>query len=315
MKGTNREELKKVKNVIQYAVFAAYHLSLQTSFLVDEGATLPKMVQGQSIAVQEKATAAPAISVSTDLIASTNSEAVPESSAHHPENVGLNPELGRCEPFSGHFSLGHGFPTSTDPVEGVVGNVLSDACNNDLASNITLYSSLDQSHERKDPNALSDIGSLSQPESLVIFSQDEKQHEEVYELTRSERVDENEASSEYFSAADAHQSILVSFSSHCVLKGTVCERSQLMRIKFYGCFDKPLGKYLRDDLFDQVIFYGFPLPIFVILGCKVKLTINFFPPFARHHAVDHVKNQLKPMSYAIPISKEILQSMSGVFQL
>ncbi|EXC06051.1 1-phosphatidylinositol-3-phosphate 5-kinase [Morus notabilis] len=251
LKGTNREELKKVKNVIQYAVFAAYHLSLETSFLADEGATLPKMVQGQSIAVQEKATAAPAISVSTDLIASTNSEAVPEGSAHHPENVGLNPELGRCEPFSGHFSPGHGFPTSTDPVEGVVGNVLSDACDNDLASNITLDSSLDQSHERKDSNALSDIGSLSQPESQVIFSQDERQHEEVYELTRSERVDENEASSEYFSAADTHQSILVSFSSHCVLKGTVCERSRLMRIKFYGCFDKPLGRYLRDDLFDQ----------------------------------------------------------------
>ncbi|KAK9281485.1 hypothetical protein L1049_004388 [Liquidambar formosana] len=48
-----------------------------------------------------------------------------------------------------------------------------------------------------------------------------------------------------------HQSILVSLSSRCVWKGTVCERSHLFRIKYYGSFDKPLGRFLRDHLFDQ----------------------------------------------------------------
>ena len=48
-----------------------------------------------------------------------------------------------------------------------------------------------------------------------------------------------------------HQSILVLLSSRCVLKGTVCERSQLFSIKYYGSFDKPLGRYLWDDLFGQ----------------------------------------------------------------
>ncbi|PQP97848.1 hypothetical protein Pyn_00371 [Prunus yedoensis var. nudiflora] len=47
-----------------------------------------------------------------------------------------------------------------------------------------------------------------------------------------------------------HQSILVSLSSRCVWKGTVCERSHLFRIKYYGSFDKPLGRFLRDHLFD-----------------------------------------------------------------
>lgn len=251
LKGTNREELKKVKHVVQYAVFAAYHLSLETSFLADEGATLPKMALGQQISVQVRATVDPAISVSPDLIASTNSEAVAEGAAHDPEIVGLNPELEVCEPFSGHFGLEQGFLTSTDSVEAVAENVLSDACNDDLASHNNLDSSLSQSNDGKDPNVLSDIGSPSQPEFQVISSQDERQLDEVFELTKSERVDENEISSEYFSTADTHQSILVSFSSHCMLKGTVCERSRLMRIKFYGIFDKPLGRYLRDDLFDQ----------------------------------------------------------------
>ncbi|WZZ28091.1 hypothetical protein YC2023_011492 [Brassica napus] len=29
------------------------------------------------------------------------------------------------------------------------------------------------------------------------------------------------------------------------------EENHLLPIKFYGSFDKPLGKYLEDDLFDQ----------------------------------------------------------------
>ena len=44
LKGSCRDELKKRKRVLQYALFAAYHLSLETSFLYDEGATLPKAI-------------------------------------------------------------------------------------------------------------------------------------------------------------------------------------------------------------------------------------------------------------------------------
>ncbi|GJX89769.1 hypothetical protein Tco_0343095 [Tanacetum coccineum] len=40
LRGVNGDELKKVKHVVQYGVFAAYHLALETSFLADEGASL-----------------------------------------------------------------------------------------------------------------------------------------------------------------------------------------------------------------------------------------------------------------------------------
>ncbi|PKI76028.1 hypothetical protein CRG98_003578, partial [Punica granatum] len=43
LKGANGDELKKVKHVVQYGVFAAYHLALETSFLADEGASLPEL--------------------------------------------------------------------------------------------------------------------------------------------------------------------------------------------------------------------------------------------------------------------------------
>lgn len=43
LKGANGDELKKVKHVVHYGVFAAYHLALETSFLADEGASLPEL--------------------------------------------------------------------------------------------------------------------------------------------------------------------------------------------------------------------------------------------------------------------------------
>ncbi|KAM0016737.1 putative 1-phosphatidylinositol-3-phosphate 5-kinase [Helianthus debilis subsp. tardiflorus] len=156
LKGASREELKKVKHVVQYAVFAAYHLSLETSFLADEGATLPKMTIKPS-----------------DV---TNS---PKSEEHD-----------------------------------------ADIDNHTMMMN---------------------INDVSSPPTM----------EEIVSCDSTERIEVNEDSNEYYSATDNNQSILVSFSSRCVLNGNVCERSRLLRIKFYGCFDKPLGRYLQDDLFDQ----------------------------------------------------------------
>ncbi|GKC97359.1 hypothetical protein Tco_1167634, partial [Tanacetum coccineum] len=43
LRGANGDELKKVKHVVQYDVFAAYHLALETSFQADEGTSLPEL--------------------------------------------------------------------------------------------------------------------------------------------------------------------------------------------------------------------------------------------------------------------------------
>ncbi|KAA8532582.1 hypothetical protein F0562_032602 [Nyssa sinensis] len=126
-----------------------------------------------------------------------------------------------------------------------VGNLLSDAYNDNLISNVALEDL------RGSTVFPCEIGNHSRQELLENPGQDERQPGEIYVKTKPEGMDENEAFSEYYSAADNHQSILVSFSSCCVLNGTVCERSRLLRIRFYGCFDKPLGRYLQDDLFDQ----------------------------------------------------------------
>ncbi|KAL8052963.1 hypothetical protein ABFS82_05G040000 [Erythranthe guttata] len=70
---------------------------------------------------------------------------------------------------------------------------------------------------------------------------------EASELATVEKSDDSDEGSSV-----NNKSILVSLSSHCTLNGTVCERSRLLRLKFYGPSDKPLGRYLRDDLFDKL---------------------------------------------------------------
>uniref|UniRef100_A0A803NTI6 1-phosphatidylinositol-3-phosphate 5-kinase n=1 Tax=Cannabis sativa TaxID=3483 RepID=A0A803NTI6_CANSA len=92
-----------------------------------------------------------------------------------------------------------------------------------------------------------------------------------------------------------HQSILVSLSTRCVWNGSVCERAHLFRIKYYGNFDKPLGRFLRDHLFDQTRsltisvkkFPEFLLPgekegkIWMWHRCLRCPRINGFPPATR----------------------------------
>ncbi|PIN09518.1 Phosphatidylinositol-4-phosphate 5-kinase [Handroanthus impetiginosus] len=196
LRGSSREELKKVKNVVQYAIFAAYHLSLETSFLADEGASLPKIGVKSPHFTPGKMT--------------LDEVDVP------PINIGsldLNLELGLQESLS---ELGE--------------VTLSEACDENLASDVTL-----DDMRRTYPH----IKSHSRTKSLVS------------ELAAAEKADDTEASTEYYSANDNNQSILVSFSSHCIQSGTVCERSRLVRVKYYSPSDKPLGRYLRDDLFDK----------------------------------------------------------------
>lgn len=308
LKGACREELKKVKHVIQYAVFAAYHLSLETSFLADEGASLPKMALKPSVTMPDRTTVDNDISSIPNFAASTVFQAAINAPNGEEGSVVVNTELGGCESSFEHINPGPMSPLSPDSMDGRVGNIPTVAHSDDLASSVGLESySLNQFMDLRGAIALpSDFKDHSQPDLQDTMIQEEMQPGDVHELAKPEQGDENEVSSEYFSGTDSHQSILVSFSSRCVLKGTVCERSRLMRIKFYNCFDKPLGRYLRDDLFNQVSH-------FISSGCCLFGDASYYKLimliFSRHLAVHTVESLLMPMSNVIPISKEVLQSM------
>lgn len=210
------------------------------------------MTPKPSIAIPEREAADIAISAITSSDASTNCHAVVDFPAQKVESADLNGEVGGwIESSSENLKSGCISTPSHCFIDYEAVNLPFDADNKDLTSYLGLeVDSLKQNINVNESTVLpfdpinDTLTELRKPE--------ERQSVELFELTKPENIDENESSSEYFSATDSHQSILVSFSSRCVLKGTLCERSRLLRIKFYGCFDKPLGRYLRDDLFDQV---------------------------------------------------------------
>ncbi|KAK8987756.1 hypothetical protein V6N11_027495 [Hibiscus sabdariffa] len=243
LRGRSREELKKVKHVVQYAIFAAYHLSLETSFLADEGATLPKMKVKCSISVPEKMQADDTVSIPNSY--STSSlDATVNASAQNDVSLSFNPAQGGMESLSEQCNQSHFFPSP--------GGSILDLYNDDLPPGAGFDMDAELFRDSKLSTMLpSDIRDFPGSELQETMAEEESRLGGIQELVKSEKFEEDGASSKYFSANDKHQSILVPFSSRCVLKGTVCECARLLQIKFYGSFDKPLGRYLRDDLFDQ----------------------------------------------------------------
>ncbi|KAL6560021.1 hypothetical protein OROGR_005138 [Orobanche gracilis] len=280
LRGANGDELKKVKHVVQYGVFAAYHLALETSFLADEGASLPEFpfnspitvalpdksssigrsistIPGFTVSASEKSPGPPSysephrsISVPTsDLIKMTTAsiqgnECLGIHNLHDP----MNPQYDQSfisssledfqhsssnEPSSQHASQDGGFVDLALSAEAKTfetdrGGATGDSyMSNDFGNSETKIMQSDYCE-------IDSTGSVLDPSSLQPDGKEQPALKEEFPPSPSD-----------------HQSILVSLSSRCVWKGTVCERSHLFRIKYYGSFDKPLGRFLRDHLFDQ----------------------------------------------------------------
>ncbi|XP_057765894.1 putative 1-phosphatidylinositol-3-phosphate 5-kinase FAB1C [Salvia miltiorrhiza] len=236
LRGSCREELRKLKHVTQYAVFAAYHLSLETSFLVDEGASLPKAATKSSGSNTDKMPLDQAISVVPDSAGTISCTEENKVSDIDLGAADLTLELGLQESLSELGDVGCDDVSISDEFR--YRKALSEACIENLA--------LDVTPDDQRPTCSSVINHTV----TEAIGQEESQTG-VVGLATLVHGEDTETSSEYFSANDSHHSILVSFSSHNVANGTVCERSRLVRLKFYGNSDKPLGRFLRDDLFDQ----------------------------------------------------------------
>lgn len=225
-----------MKHVVQYGVFAAYHLALETSFLADEGASLPEIPLNSPLAV-----------------------ALPDKSSSIERSISMIPG------FTVPMKDNEPSRLNSLPMSDVFSSIMNQKSAKMLLplgsnlhnfQNIPQTSVLDSSSTSILPKLdVSDVTKLDSSEPVTSNG----------DLNKSspfsdgmENVDQlldvkNGSSKEEFPPTPSdHQSILVSLSSRCVWKGTVCERSHLFRIKYYGNFDKPLGRFLRDDLFDQV---------------------------------------------------------------
>ncbi|XP_028069979.1 1-phosphatidylinositol-3-phosphate 5-kinase FAB1B-like isoform X1 [Camellia sinensis] len=277
LKGASGDELKRVKHVVQYGVFAAYHLALETSFLADEGASLPELPLKCPITV-----ALPNKSLSIGRSISTIPGFIaPETQKPQPQGAHPFDESQRSKNNLSDFASSaiispkwksevaqstwltedpitqtlHSEPPrtaveSTGSLDSVSapGHIFSDAypnifspChvfeeNNNVGLKETLTVNIGQ--VLGDDNLTSNHFRTSELASSAQESN--SNHGEVGSLRE-----------EFSPSPSDHQSILVSLTTRCVWKGTVCECAHLLRIKYYGTFDKPLGRFLRDHLFDQ----------------------------------------------------------------
>ncbi|KAK9726843.1 hypothetical protein RND81_05G241000 [Saponaria officinalis] len=288
LRGANGDELKKLKHVVQYGIFAAYHLALETSFLADERASLPEHLFKESMHValpNKSVTIERSISVVSGFPVPTESK---QENLEKPPMIdsltisssnGCDMQNAECEKTSSlsvDSDTQEASPSGSRLTSNVTFNRSSSACGAEPVcfevSSISKTSS--KKHMEDAINTEASAVTSRNPSSHDYFKADysvpltPKDHEVFSEddcsvgyskADYSERQDtkgmiQDELGlpkEEFLPSPSDRQSILVSLSSRCVWKGTVCERSHLFRIKYYGSFDKPLGRFLQDNLFDQ----------------------------------------------------------------
>ncbi|XP_004508046.1 1-phosphatidylinositol-3-phosphate 5-kinase FAB1A isoform X2 [Cicer arietinum] len=306
LKGSNGDELKKVKHVVQYGVFAAYHLALETSFLADEGASPLEFPLKSPITV-----------------------ALPDKPSSIVKSISTIPG------FSGVSGRGHqGAETIKEVPKSLVGELTH---MHDISKDVNQVArDMPSSHRNRFfPNTAFEKDDKEGPKESFHYRQDEgrktmlptdlisdffgtfeppgkndNNHIKAMALASNQGADPESSivkhdnnidpespmahSKEDFPPSTSdHQSILVFLSTRCVWKGTVCERSHLVRIKYYGSSDKPLGRFLRDQLFDQS---------YTCCSCEM-------PPEAHVHCYTHRQGSLtisvkKLLEFPLPGERE-----------
>ncbi|KAL3639812.1 hypothetical protein CASFOL_001389 [Castilleja foliolosa] len=239
LRGANEDELKKVKHVVQYGIFAAYHLALETSFLADEGASLPELPLNApiTVALPDKPTIDRSISTIPGFTILDNEKTPGTQCFNEPMRSNSVP--------NSEFFMAAISPTR--------GNKQLETYNlNPEKKSIQYPFSRHASEEKGLADLALSLEAKITGDSNVEITQGDCLESDADKSVSNLTLEEQSASKEEFPPTPSdHQSILVSLSSRCVWKGTVCERSHLFRIKYYGNFDKPLGRFLRDHLFDQ----------------------------------------------------------------
>ncbi|CAI0418872.1 unnamed protein product [Linum tenue] len=291
LRGANGDELKKVKHVVQYGVFAAYHLALETSFLADEGAS-PELPFNSSITValpdklssiERSISTVPGFSVPV-----SDKSQGPQHTSESQRSIIVPSETlsaivgGRGSVESGEMKTltDSAVPLSVEPtlpsfgaaaflpsLQSTIKVVADSYCTFDEKNRLGLEGapvteismvsdglfSLNE-HFAGNTSVPVDgitVGGESNLGKAIVPPPVSSEVSSGLKDSNSNVEDRGPLKEDFPPSPSDHQSILVSLSSRCVWKGTVCERSHLFRIKYYGSFDKPLGRFLRDHLFDQ----------------------------------------------------------------
>ncbi|KAF8411835.1 hypothetical protein HHK36_004394 [Tetracentron sinense] len=250
LKGTHSDELKKIKCVVQCVVVVAYHLILDTSFLIDQRSMLStihssgvvnKILTGQQLPI-----------VGSGSLLDTNISRLKESLAETDLSctVEISTSDGFCEERSPNLDLGlkdNSTLSGSSPDVNSYGNGAGEPDSHITAVvPITTPEAQDHCEMKANDSANGVKTPYEQAESLS------SRYEVPLETCKSDANsdDQIQYKDDISAVLDAH-SILVLMSSQNILSGTVCEHNHFSRIKYYRNFDIPLGRFLQDNLLNQ----------------------------------------------------------------
>ncbi|PIA41011.1 hypothetical protein AQUCO_02300055v1 [Aquilegia coerulea] len=235
LKGAHSVELKKIKSVVHSVILMAYHLMLETSFLVDQRAmfsTIRSMEMDKSYIDQlpitgpstlpnaslDKSLAATAFSFSTKVSFPDVAEETPACERRSSNfKMDLEQRLSLCG-------------SDVNSYEADSGQTYDDStyCDIEIKDNADVVGSLDGES----------WGSLSAchevPVELMNYEEDFIKHKDVNTFLDP-------------------QSILYLESAQNVSHNKICKKRRLCRVKYYQNFDVSLGQYLRDTLLNQCL--------------------------------------------------------------
>ncbi|KAK6939801.1 Chaperonin Cpn60/GroEL/TCP-1 family [Dillenia turbinata] len=267
LKGAHSDELKRIKCVVQIAVVMAYHLILETSFLVDQRAmfsTIP--FGGVANSLPNVQLLHPCLEESTMATSSSTTD-LPLSNGFHAEG-GHNVDIGgdgnmmlSYEPYSP--VIFSGFSSISASLKKVIGDSFPTA----YQSMSTYFGLNGNEYGNQPPTALPILGCPEALNNGVMESNGSSDENKAVDSGRvhplsngpDTALDSKKASindedemqgKDGINTVMNSQSILVLMSRRNA-KGNVCEQSHFSHIKFYRNFDVPLGKFLRDNLLNQ----------------------------------------------------------------
>ncbi|AQK51227.1 Putative 1-phosphatidylinositol-4-phosphate 5-kinase/ zinc ion binding family [Zea mays] len=281
LKGANSEELKKVKQVMHFTVFAAYHLILETSFFEDQRVFLNDKSTPKEISVTATEGASP-----TAYDVAALSGAIPSFPSHENGDAFSSVSSSSANDLEQGTSIRpNNAERLTSLVQGPLRKLFTDMLRH---QNIYLpVTSLQEANDiskevRAESSQETVINGFHRPEieeSVVSIengdSINDAQKQEIAQaiMPRGSSANDKDAESSVMGDNGAHStsiiikekyvdddqaddaldshSILILMSSQCPEKQVICEQSHLTRIKYYGSFDVSLGRYLQDILQNQ----------------------------------------------------------------
>ncbi|XP_057490702.1 putative 1-phosphatidylinositol-3-phosphate 5-kinase FAB1D [Actinidia eriantha] len=287
LKGTHSDALKRVKCVVQCAVVMAYHLIIETSFLLDQRAmfsTIPfsgmssvSLTHMQSPSVQsikskvsglEEPSAETGSSFTIDLPISNgfhdkgSHSSIAISNGFHEGSHNLNLALQGSSTFSYE-------PYNPIVLSGL--SSLSASLKKVIGDSFPLSTYFRVNERDSNSRTPASLHVSTSPEAFDHYDVEVKGSSDEDKVSNHERPNSPSALCE--APSDLHESggnneaqmqskddistmlnsesILVLMSSRNASRGTICEQSHFSHIKFYRNFDVPLGKFLQDNLLNQ----------------------------------------------------------------